>query len=175
MLFRGFILFLAFFIVSDTATVRFSYIEKAHFTWHDFTGKPDKTSPYAASVNTGISQSFITTEKGELIKDSVKITAYFYPKLSWYKPDYVTPLLLEHERNHFAISEIHARILRDKIRGFPFSFRAGEQIDSLYRTVEKARILMQSQYDLETSHSRNENAEKQWQQTINNKMDVLGE
>ncbi len=173
MIVRTFFFILAFAIIFHADTVRFSYSEKPEFQWKDLKGRPDRVSPYAALVNTGISQTFMVDSHGFLIKNSVEVTAFFYPKLSWYKPEFVTENLLRHERCHFAISEIHARLLRKMIDQFEFSSHSHRQIDSLYKSVEKQRLDMQAQFDLETLHSQNKNQEKYWEGRIKRELEQL--
>ena len=173
---RVLVLFLALYLymIPDGRDFRFSFTEKPVLEWKDFKGRPDNQSLYAALVNTGISQRFAINYEGYLIKDSVKITAYFYPELSWYKAEFATQNLLKHERGHFAISELYARKLRKKVHDYRFSSSdSRKEIDSLYDEVEKERLLMQERYDLQTMHSQNAEQEKRWGKMINTKLAAL--
>lgn len=164
---------LVLFIRTDQDQTRFSFTEKSELEWADFKALPDEQNAFAASANTGLSQTYLMSQSGAWVKDSVKVTAYFYPKLSWYKPEFASSMLLKHERGHFAISEIHARKLRGLIHNFRFSARVRQQLDSLYHVVEKERLKMQLLYDMETVHSRNKTGEKRWQEKIQSELKFL--
>ncbi|WP_031427605.1 DUF922 domain-containing protein [Flavimarina sp. Hel_I_48] len=146
---------------------RYSWSEKKDFSWADLSGFPDEQSLYAASVNTGISQDFSISFKGGAKLSSLQITAYIYPKLSWYKPGRVNAALLEHERLHFMITEVHARMLKETISKFDFSEDIRSEMNHLYRKIEQKRQKMQQDFDAETRHGLNNQRELFWEEKVN--------
>lgn len=166
-------LLLVCLFISPGNDYRFAFREGKPLEWKDFKGVADTNSAYAALANTGLSQNYATDQKGHLIRSSLKITAYFYPKLSWYKPEFATQALLEHERTHFAISELFARKLRKKVYDYPFTSNEHHQLDSLYRAIERERLAMQAHFDSVTAHGRNEEQEKIQQDRVKRELKQL--
>tara|TARA_R110002020_G_scaffold249927_4_gene463957 strand:- start:383 stop:913 length:531 start_codon:yes stop_codon:yes gene_type:complete len=145
---------------------RYEWKEDRKITWEDFKGKPDKLSSYAATINTGISKSYMLDENGFFIKSESEVKAYFYPTLSWYKPKMAFPSVLAHERTHFDITELHARILRKRIEEFDFTKDSRSEIKKMYNEVEGKRQEMQHAFDQETMNSRIHDAEEFWELKI---------
>lgn len=135
-------------------------------TWNDFKGRPDRLNTYAASTSSGISHGYSINHKGYLVKEDSWVKAYFYPRLSWFRPQKVTAKTLRHEQTHFDISELHARILRKKIAQFTFSHRSKQEIKAIYKEVESSRHKMQEAFDKETRHSMNSEAEAAWERKV---------
>jgi hypothetical protein len=147
--------------------VRYAYAEKKCFKWEDLTGFPNAESPYAASVNTGLSQHFNIDSDGKLVSGSLQITAYFYPKLSWYKPKQINAGLLKHERLHFTITELHARMLRKQIAEFKFTTDSRSEIRQMYQEIEQKRQKMQADFDEQTQHGLRVEQEHLWEEKVN--------
>ena len=156
--------------IASNAQVRFSFAEKSDFEWSDLKGSTDTQSPYAASVNTGISYSYVTDHDGVLVKDKSEVTAYLYPKLSWFKPKQTSDRVLRHERTHFAISELHARMLRKGLAELPNSKTAKADVKKIYSEVENSRKSMQKLFDAETQHSLLMEEELAWEQKISEQL-----
>lgn len=161
------IFLLVFIIVSSFKTdYRYSWDEKSDFVWSDFKAYPDKNSPYAANVHTGLSHTFSTNSRGKLVSGSSQITAYFYPKLSWYKPELVNMSLLNHERLHFKITQLHALCFEDRVKNFTFTENSKQEVNSIYQDIEHNRQKMQQQFDEETHHGLNAEAETKWEHKV---------
>ena len=163
----GLLLIIAFFATSTYAQVRYAWSEKQYFEWEDLVGFPDAESPYAASINTGLSQQFRIDPDGRLVSGSHQITAYFYPKLSWYKPEQVNSGLLQHERLHLKITELHARMFRKQTVGFDFTTNSRSEIRQMYQEIERERQKMQADFDKQTQHGLNADQELVWQEKVN--------
>ncbi|RXG15885.1 hypothetical protein DSM03_10370 [Leeuwenhoekiella aestuarii] len=146
---------------------RFPWQENKMLQWSDFRGRPDRSTSYTATANTGISHRY-TISKGYLVKEKSIIQANFYPKLSWYKPNLIDEHTLAHEQTHFDISEVHARMLRKAIAEFKFSKNSQKEVDAIYKPIERSRRAMQTQFDIETEHSQNIEAEAQWERKVQN-------
>ncbi|UJH92241.1 DUF922 domain-containing Zn-dependent protease [Antarcticibacterium sp. 1MA-6-2] len=88
------------------------------------------------------------------------------------KSDY----LLSHEQLHFDITELHARKLRKHLSHLSIdqlSKKPKEVLNSFYTKVEKERAAMQLQYDRETKHSLNKEAEAKWQLFVKEELQKL--
>lgn len=135
-------------------------------SWRDFKAAPAPESEYHASTNSGLSYSWSARFKGEEIQLAYTVAAYFYPESSWVSEK--NEGLLAHEQLHFDISELHARLLRKKLEEFQ---PKGEKdlkaaLRDLYEGIEAERKQMQEQYDLETRHSENSEAQALWEKKV---------
>lgn len=143
--------------------VRFSWEPNKRLSWSDFRGMPDRSSSYAATANTGISHTYAIDSRGYLIKKASRVYANFYPNLSWYVPKLINETTLAHEQTHFDISELHARILRKTIAEYRFTRNSKAEIQAIYQKVEKARKVMQVDFDRQTNHSVDRQKERAWE------------
>ena len=157
----GFCLFVLFGFQRKSA--RMSWRDGHTLSWSDFQGLPSKGSAFSASSNTGISHRFTIKSTGIIDKSKSIIKANFYPKLSWYKPELIDEFTLKHEQTHFDISEVHARMFRKAVAEFRFTRNSKAEIQRIYKRIESSRRKMQSQFDAETEHSVNREAEKLWE------------
>ena len=94
------------------------------------------------------------------------VESFFTPESSWHIAERVTPHILKHEQAHFDISELHARMLRKNLAGKKFSKKIKSEIESIYQQIEQKRRTMQTKFDAEIDHSRNEEKEAFWQNLI---------
>lgn len=157
---------LAFTPVQDE--VRISWTQDLQLTWDDFQGTPQYGTTYVASTNSGLSFKYgYKVINGSPTSDfNFEVTSFFYPELSWYVADRVTPRVLKHEQTHFDISELHARMLRKRIAEYNFSSNVKAELDALYDSIEAERRALQKQFDLETDHSTLRDKELEWEQKI---------
>lgn len=159
-------LFCFFLVPAEADLVKMQWNENRQLTWNDFQGEPNRGDDFVASTNSGISFSFsYQTRNGKMTMD-YEVLCNFYPELSWYKPDLVTPYILKHEQTHFDISELFARKLRKAMAETTFSNNPKEEVNALYEVIEKARQAMQNKYDEESEHSKNKTAELQWREFV---------
>ena len=138
-------------------------------TWDDFTGKPDKNSPYQALTFWGIFYGF----KGvNFIGDTAKLTGFsatlkLDENKSWIKEDKQTASLLKHEQGHFDIGLICQQEIIKQINSATFlksDFQ--NKVKTIFSiTMEKYR-LMQLKYDAETNHSQNQQNQNKWNDFI---------
>ena len=149
-----------------TPPERLAWNANLKIDWSQFTGMPSTTSLYAATTSTGLSQSYELDVHGFLNKAATTVTAHFYPEFSWYRPADTTATLLNHERAHFDITEIHAIKLRKRISEYVFTSNSKDEINQLYNEVEEERKQLQLQFDSETKHSRNNAQEEKWHMAI---------
>lgn len=144
---------------------RFTYEEKPMLTWADFRGLPLKSVPYKASVNSGMGYSYssdVTNGKVTAIKTVAH--SYFYPEFSWKRDiDEQNASLLAHEQKHWEITELHTRMLRKQFAAYKLGKNPKADIQAIFTRVEQQRKAMQLQYDKETSHGLNKEAQKNWE------------
>lgn len=148
---------------------RFSYAEKSTLDWSDFRGEPDVASHFDSAVNTGITYQWsYSKEEGDDIELDFEVDSFCYPSLSWVKKGQNTAYLLAHEQLHFDISELHARIMRKKLKEYQPSKdkNVRKDLNKMYKRVERMRINMQELYDEETNHSEDKVAQKKWEQKV---------
>lgn len=149
---------------------RFSYAEKSKLDWSDFRGEPKWDSNFDASVNTGITYQWSISKDYGKIELKYEVDSFCYPSLSWVKKGQSTKYLLLHEQVHFDISELHARIMRKKLKEYRPGKNVRKDLNKMYKRVERMRINMQEQYDLETDHSKNKTSQKKWEKKVKNLM-----
>jgi|WetSurMetagenome_2_1015567.scaffolds.fasta_scaffold00097_19 hypothetical protein len=102
-------------------------------------------------------------------KNSIDITAYFYPSRSYvYYKRLFSNVLLKHEMYHFHITEYHARLLRKEISYLPDSLKL-KNLNKIRRRILDADNYMQYLYDKESAHSNEVAKQIEWQ----NKIDSL--
>ena len=162
----GCILVLLLLISFVSPPERFAWDEERPLRWSDFKGAPDYLLNFAATTNSGMTQSYTIDGYGVLDKSSSKVLAHFYPTFSWYKPADTTAVILRHEQSHFDITEIHVRKLRKRIQEFTFTVSSKEEIKKLYEFTEQERREAQKLFDKQTDHSRIKSQEILWQKRI---------
>ena len=132
-------------------------------TWNNFEGANKKISVFKAESVTFFKTYFY------LKKDSVffSIKTYFDKKKSWRNSsclfeDYYG---LNHEQQHFNITELFAR----KIRAIIFAKNLNEkEIESIFNENIKACNDFQDLYDKETNHSLNKTNQVIWDKKVKN-------
>lgn len=149
---------------------RFSYAEKSKLEWSDFRGEPKQKSDFDASVNTGITYQWSISKDFGNIELKYDVDSFCYPSLSWVKKEQSTTYLLLHEQLHFDISELHARIMRKKLKEYKPSNNVRKDLNMMYKRVERMRVNMQEQYDDETDHSKNKESQSKWENKVKNLM-----
>lgn len=150
-------------MATSDAPERFAWNESRTLKWVDFKGSPGSLDGWAASSSTGISQGYSANREGFIDKESISVTAHFYPQYSWVRHSEKTKHLLAHEQTHFDITEVYARKLRERILGYEFTSNGLEEIKVLYQEIETERIATQKLFDKESNHSIDHMKEVQWE------------
>src|SRR5690606_15269872 len=91
-----------------------------------------------------------------------RVTAYFYPGQSWYRPELCNDNTLAHEQLHFDISELFARKMRDRLEDTTFSGDVKAEVRKIYRDILAELKAFQARYDRETDYSRNRGKQGEW-------------
>lgn len=162
-------------------------------TWDDFQGTPGSEDAAALS-STGVGlktdiRSDCTANGNYTCTASltnIRISAQFNKRESWVRPDARGhDSILSHEQVHFDITEIFARKLRQSVatigsRSATAATPATAQdqavaalnsaLDEAYNANTDEQSAMQSQYDAETDHGRNGEAQSTWEQRIRNQL-----
>jgi len=159
------VLFL-FFANNNGYVGKFSYTERESLDWSDFRGRPESTSHFDASVNTGITYQWSYGKDDGNIELNYQVDSFCYPSLSWVKRGKMSSTLLSHEQLHFDISELHARIMRKRLKDYKAGDNIRRDLNKTYKLVERMRINMQERYDEETDHSGNIEAQRKWEKKI---------
>ena len=143
-------------------------------SWEQFLGKPDPANPFHANTSSGISYSWSMKQTGPSIEFIYEVQSYFLPGESWVKPGKNSAHLLAHEQLHFDITELHARKLRKAMQEFDVSTpNLKPALQNLYKNIEASRAGMQKQFDAESRHSMDAEAQLRWQNSIKEEMEEL--
>lgn len=138
-------------------------------TWSDFKGKPKghQHELTAAMCYSGIHLGFIVNTFDEVVE--FEISGTFFIKNSWVDKKRANAELLVHERLHFDITELYARILKKRLTG---ELKPGthdevvDQVIKIHDEVDLEKNKRQDLYDQETNHSINEEEQKMWNAQI---------
>ncbi|RNC86826.1 MAG: DUF922 domain-containing protein [Winogradskyella sp.] len=164
---RLFIVFLVFVSCvgaqnNDLETM--SWNENRPLKFSDFRDRPNPNTDAAALTASGISFGFSINREGSRVTDfSTDVDCVFYPTKSWFKKEHTTQHILKHEQLHFDITELHARMFRQKISQLRPSSQIKSQLNQLYKAISKASSQMQQLYDEETRHSIDRPKQAAWQ------------
>lgn len=135
--------------------------------WSDFKGEPKPHNNSVAVTASGITFSYSTKMSDtRLIDYNYTVSADFYPEQSWCLKDKVDNNILNHERLHFDITELHARMFRQRIENTRFTKDINRQMSRLHDAINKELEALQNKYDAETRHSQNLEKQQEWQAKI---------
>jgi FtsZ-binding cell division protein ZapB len=133
--------------------------------WSDFKMKAEADSRHAALSHCGMTMA-MSHDETEM---TFKIKALFDPAQSWVKSDEPSDYLLAHEQLHFDIYERYVRELRKALKTIEFGgdIKAiPEQVQALYQSVNDRLNQAQEDYDRETKHSLDKEAQLEWNERI---------
>lgn len=139
--------------------------------WSDFQGMPVENAAEVAMTASSVEYNYFT--RGNKI--GWKVTPKFYPTLSWYLPVSATDKILQHERLHFDITELYARMLRQQLQNNVHSDADIKTLIAIGKKLIAAWNAEQSKYDIETNHSINTSAQQKWEFSIRKRLDALKE
>ena len=148
--------------------------ENYKFTWEDFKAEPRAQVDAVALTVSGISFSYSLSQNNDGdYQYETFVEAHFYPEKSWYKPEVSNGHILLHEQLHFDLTELYARKLRKRIAETKFSENIRAELNQLNDDINKELEMAQNKYDLETNHSINIEAQKQWEDFITSELKKL--
>ena len=132
-------------------------------TLADFRGRPGPAERLAALTSADI-------RAGAACRDFVftgTVQATFDPNTSWFRnAKTATPALLRHEQLHFDLTEVYARLLRQKLVVFQAKancLKLQPAFDNLTKGVYAEWGREQNRYDQETNHGLNAARQGYWE------------
>jgi len=142
--------------------------------WEDFNGTPTRGTTVVAVTASGLSFGFSTKmTETQLVDYTAFVDAHFYPDKSWYVKERANSVILDHERLHFDITELHARKFKQRIAQTKFDLSINSQMERIHNSITDELRQMQQKYDTETDHSQNVDKQKEWQKFIKVQLDRL--
>lgn len=165
---------LSFFIFTSNfyAQKIINYDEQMNFSAKLFQACPPLKSERAAVISTTI-----WWVEGKSYKDSliVEVFAVMDCDKSWIKSEFKeNSQVLRHEELHFKITELYARKLRMLLEEGLFRyFDYKKYIQGAYTNIITQWRLCQKQYDDETNHGQNTNAQMRWETYVQKELDNL--
>ncbi|OGX89295.1 hypothetical protein BEN47_07830 [Hymenobacter lapidarius] len=139
----------------------------------DFQSRPKPYEKLAALTTTDI-------KAGAACRDFVftgTVQATFDPTASWFRdPKNFTPQLLRHEQLHFDITEVYARIMRQKLVVFQAKADCAKlqpAFNNLTKAVYAEWDREQNRFDAETSHGLNAVKQDYWEKQTQIKLAQL--
>jgi hypothetical protein len=152
----------------------YTWNDDVQLSWEDFNGKPTHGTSVAAVTASGISFGFSSKmTETKLVDYEAFVDAHFYPDKSWYIKERASAIILDHERLHFDITELHARKFRKRLAQTKFDLRISDQMEHIHMVINEELMLMQKKYDLESEHSQNVEKQKAWQRYIKLELEKL--
>lgn len=168
----GFLLFFSFQLFAQKEEEKIAWTQDIKLSWKDFKATPNPNHSFDAMTNSGISYSYSYATGPEGIQDfEYSVESFFYPQRSWVKKGEESEHLLAHEQLHFDISELHARILNQKLLEYVPNKNIKRDLKKIYTEVERAREKMQNLYDKETKHSQDKAASAKWQKLVEQELE----
>jgi len=171
------LVFILFFMTMQFAIaqdIELSWNAGEKLKWSDFKATPDRSHPYAAITYSGMSYGFSADVVNGEVSVDYKINCFFVSNKSWVKRRYLGDVeLLKHEQLHFDITELFTRKFRKELSTMNFSEKVKSEIKVVYQRITNEKVSVQKQYDLETDHSKNEQAQKAWQLKIDSELQKL--
>ncbi|HTH51308.1 MAG TPA: hypothetical protein VL501_05215 [Pyrinomonadaceae bacterium] len=135
--------------------------------WSDFTGDVDQRSPLFAYTYWSVLYRFdrpVFRDGRAYIKPTVQL--FFLPR-SWVRPDRESAELLEHERGHFKIGRLCARLIESALTSAEYSpANYQKETAEVYSSTAAKCKDVESQYDLDTRHSANRERQAAWNQKL---------
>lgn len=155
----------------------YKFSEKPVVEWSDFTGTiPDGADDIDAALYYGMEyEHWDKSVNGYLVLD-MKAFSYFECDSSWTRGyDDADFTLIQHEEVHLLIAELHARIFKKSLVGYPFSLNYRKEIEGQFDLAIEAMFLMQTLYDEETDHSLIRDEQKRWEYMIHDSLISLSD
>jgi hypothetical protein len=150
---------------AEQASIRWS---ETPLSWKDFKGIPDSKHGGALTAS-----GFYYNFKCENGVAEWEVGAVFFPEKSYVNPQVRHPYMLAHEQLHFDITELFARKLRKQLSEGNIGCEDQAEVEYLCeRMVEEWRAFQQ-QYDIETRHSMERDAQVFWNSMIRDALKEL--
>lgn len=142
-------------------------------TMADYLARPKPGEQLAASTSSDL-------KANAACRDFVftgTVQATFDPNTSWFRdPKNATPALLRHEQLHFDITEVYARIMRQKLAVYATKVDCNKlqpSFNNLTKLVYDVWDREQNRYDRETNHGLNTARQAFWEKDIQTRLTQL--
>lgn len=167
MLSRILIVLLIFINYSPNDELVIEWNTSKRLAWSDFKAPVDYNSDAVAVTASGITFSFSLRESnGKYVSFNASAKAHFYPEKSWYNSKEANDHILAHEQLHFDITELSVRKLRYAVSKLQVSQNIKHELRQLHNEANEALAKMQEDYDMQTDHSRNKEAQILWSKFV---------
>ncbi|MFC0605185.1 DUF922 domain-containing protein [Winogradskyella pulchriflava] len=153
-----------------------SWNETQKLTWADFKASPDPNSDAVALTASGITFGYsVKTSGRRIIAFTTTVEAHFYPNKSWYIKDRGDDHILRHEQLHFDITELYVRKFKQQLERLVVNQNIKEQMAQVHTAINEALGKTQKEYDAQTNHSINVEAQRYWESFIADELKKLDE
>ncbi len=167
-------IFTSFFLLQGDVIEELSWHEDYKLTWDDFKGQPNLDTDAVAVTASGITFSYSVKKSETKIHGfQTLVKAFFYPEHSWCKSNLVDEHVLGHEQLHFDITELHARIFRQKIVQLKPHIDIAKSLQNLHENIETELKSTQNAYDSESNYSIDTVGQQKWQLDIAKRLKTL--
>lgn len=168
------ICFLFVFVGVNSSEDTMTWNESRKLTWADFKANPNPSSDAVALTASGITFGYSVKTSGKrIVGFSTSVEAHFYPNKSWYLKDKGDEYILGHEQLHFDITELYVRKFRQQLERLVVNQNIKEQMGQIHVAINDALDKTQKNYDAQTNHSINVEAQKYWQNFIKEELAKL--
>ncbi|MBK9328266.1 MAG: DUF922 domain-containing protein [Sphingobacteriales bacterium] len=156
---------------SDAYKEFYTWNSNKKLTWSDFRGNPFLNASEVAATASSVEFSY--TAKNNVL--DWKVTAKYYPQLSWSYKDKQSDYILQHEQLHFDITELYARLFRKRLTDEVKSVKDVKKINGIGKQILSDWDKEQKDYDRETNHSMNTQMQKEWIVNVHERMQALSD
>lgn len=158
--------------VENTANKWLVYHPQRALDINDFRGNVQKGVEAAALIYSGVSMSYKVYNTKDKVSVFVKVSAYMDPNQSWMRKTGKNKRVLEHEQKHFDLTALAACQLVEKIKNTQFTKSWRKELRQLYaEEIELKLQRLQNRYDQDTVHGTNRNAQKSYNEFIENQLE----
>lgn len=167
--------------LSQTTTVHIHFLSKKNspkgdtifydpaykLKWDDFRGIPPENHFAGAVTASGFAYNADIQYNSREVVVNLYVYTYFNRNHSWKKPHITNSYHLEHEQKHFDITYIGTLRFIEELRKAAITPDNFSRIPSqIFEKVHDENAALQQQYDRETRHSINKEAQEAWNKKI---------
>jgi len=138
-----------------------------YIQWSDFRGK------YKSNQDSVTAMSYVGILIRKNTVGTLGVYSAFSKDKSWVDPNERTEAGLGHEQGHFDITEICARKFRKYLLENKRIARSEKRVEKAYREFQIMHLNLQSRYDRDTDHNRNEEERRKWKSLIEQELEAL--
>lgn len=147
----------------------YTWSAERKLTWADFQGDIEPNAQEAAMTASSVEFGYGMKAN----KISWIVTAKYFPEISWSKKNKQTDYILKHEQLHFDITELYARLLRQRLKENIKTAKDYSKIKAISKQTLSEWNKEQNDYDKETNHSMNEKIQAEWNANVQERLDAL--